>query len=149
MVERWNRPPFRLHFVTAREAYNIVKAAEAGLSGNPNDYRDYEILPPANRRVSCSAPYRLLSYAPERIRLELDGEGPATVEFAQGPLRSVEGKVRSLDARFERGELSGLDIDGEADRVVTVSGGPAEGAIQFVMRPGGRAKELNCPEPFA
>src|SRR5262249_48552057 len=29
MVEHWNGGPFRLHFVTAREAYNIVKAAEA------------------------------------------------------------------------------------------------------------------------
>lgn len=30
-----------LHYVTAREMYNIVKAAEAGHSGNPNDYRNY------------------------------------------------------------------------------------------------------------
>lgn len=34
-----------LHYVTSREVYNIVKAAEAGCEGNPNDYRDY-ILPP-------------------------------------------------------------------------------------------------------
>ncbi len=30
-----------LHYVTARETYNIVKAAEAGEEGNPNKYRDY------------------------------------------------------------------------------------------------------------
>ena len=40
-----------LHYVSAREMYNIVKAAEAGESGNPNDFRDYLIpryvyLPP-------------------------------------------------------------------------------------------------------
>ncbi len=35
---------FRLHYMTAREAYNVIKAAEAGLDGNPNQYRDY-ILP--------------------------------------------------------------------------------------------------------
>ena len=34
---------YRLHYVTAREAYNIVKAAESGLSGNPGEYRDYLI----------------------------------------------------------------------------------------------------------
>jgi hypothetical protein len=34
---------YRLHYVTAREAYNIVKAAESGLSGNPDEYRDYVI----------------------------------------------------------------------------------------------------------
>jgi len=36
---------YRLHYVTAREAYNIVKAAEAGMTGDPNDYRDFVIKP--------------------------------------------------------------------------------------------------------
>ena len=40
---------WRLHYVTAREAYNIVKAAEAGLSGNPDAYRDLSIAPYQNR----------------------------------------------------------------------------------------------------
>ena len=35
-----------LHYVTAREVYNIIKAAEAGMTGNPHDYRDYELPPP-------------------------------------------------------------------------------------------------------
>jgi hypothetical protein len=35
-----------LHYVTAREMYNIIKAAEAGKSGNPNDWRDFELPPP-------------------------------------------------------------------------------------------------------
>ena len=37
---------YNLHYVTARETYNIIKAAEAGLEGNPNDYRDYLLKPP-------------------------------------------------------------------------------------------------------
>ena len=32
---------FVLHYVTAREMFNIVKAAEAGRQGNPTWYRDY------------------------------------------------------------------------------------------------------------
>ncbi len=36
---------YRLHYMTAREAYNVVKAAEAGQTGNPNDYRDFLIKP--------------------------------------------------------------------------------------------------------
>lgn len=40
----------RLHYVTAREVYNIIKAAEAGKDGNPDHYRDFFIRPPANRR---------------------------------------------------------------------------------------------------
>jgi hypothetical protein len=40
--KRW-----RLHYVTAREMYNIVRAAEDGAEGEPGAYRDYEIeMPP-------------------------------------------------------------------------------------------------------
>jgi hypothetical protein len=35
-----------LHYVSAREAYNIAKAAEAGRQGNPHDYRDFALPPP-------------------------------------------------------------------------------------------------------
>ena len=31
----------KLHYVSAREAYNIVRAAQAGMTGDPEDYRDY------------------------------------------------------------------------------------------------------------
>lgn len=36
----------QLHYVSAREMYNIIKAAEDGLEGNPNSYRDYSIPRP-------------------------------------------------------------------------------------------------------
>ena len=39
-----------LHYVSARETYNIVKAAEAGKDGNPHLYRDFVIPRPAYRR---------------------------------------------------------------------------------------------------
>ena len=34
---------WKLHYVSAREMYNIVKAAEAGLDGDPGLYRDHVI----------------------------------------------------------------------------------------------------------
>ena len=34
------------HYVSAREMYNIVKAAEAGKEDNPIEFKDYEISPP-------------------------------------------------------------------------------------------------------
>ena len=43
-----------LHYMTAREAYNVAKAAEAGLSGNPEDYRDYKIPKPRNMLFPAS-----------------------------------------------------------------------------------------------
>lgn len=35
-----------LHYVSAREMYNIAKAAEASEKGNPNDYRDFILSKP-------------------------------------------------------------------------------------------------------
>ena len=37
---------YALHYVTAREMYNIARAAEAGEQGNPSRFRDYVIPPP-------------------------------------------------------------------------------------------------------
>lgn len=43
---------WKLHYVSAREAYNIVKAAEAGKTGDPNAYRDFVIQRPAYRAAA-------------------------------------------------------------------------------------------------
>lgn len=44
-----------LHYVTARELYNIVKAIEAGEpSSNPEEYRDFLVRPPIyNSAADC------------------------------------------------------------------------------------------------
>lgn len=44
-----------LHYVTSREVYNIVKAAEAGRTGDPNDYRDFLLPPPASSYAGNAA----------------------------------------------------------------------------------------------
>jgi hypothetical protein len=40
---------WQLHYVTAREMANLVKAAEANLPGLPGQYRDYWVAPPSTR----------------------------------------------------------------------------------------------------
>lgn len=44
---------YQLHYVTARELYNLVKAAEAGHDGPPRDYRDFLLAPPLARSARC------------------------------------------------------------------------------------------------
>lgn len=44
LIEMSEQEGFSLNFVTAREMYNIIKAAEAGEDGDPSDYRDYELV---------------------------------------------------------------------------------------------------------
>lgn len=49
LEQKYAQGDYRLHYVTAREAYNIVRAAEDGKTGDPDHYRDYEIKPPLNK----------------------------------------------------------------------------------------------------
>jgi hypothetical protein len=37
-------PNFQFHYVTAREMFNLVRAAEAGWQGTVADARDYELV---------------------------------------------------------------------------------------------------------
>jgi hypothetical protein len=40
-----DRNEYQLHYVTARELYNIIKAAEAGKTGDPSQYKNFSIPP--------------------------------------------------------------------------------------------------------
>lgn len=42
---------YRLHYVTARELYNIAKAAEAGKTGDPSQYRDFALQRITARKI--------------------------------------------------------------------------------------------------
>lgn len=46
----------QLHYVTAREMANLVRAAENGVEGNPAPYRDYWLPPPVRRRRELRTP---------------------------------------------------------------------------------------------
>jgi hypothetical protein len=62
---------WKLHYVSAREMYNIVKAAEAGMTGDPNQYRDFLIPPYANIRILTPNAYRLIRYDSSNAVLEM------------------------------------------------------------------------------
>jgi hypothetical protein len=112
-----------LHYVTAREAYNLVKAAEAGCTGDPEQYRDYLIPPYANRRVWASGPYHLETCTANQIVVR-PRESAAGVEFKfrDHPLDSVRGVRESLEVRRE------------GRRVILTTRGP--GTLDFTLAPG-------------
>ena len=58
---------WKLHYVSAREMYNIVKAAEAGCAGDPGAYRDFVIPPYANQKILTANRYLLQTYSHERV----------------------------------------------------------------------------------
>jgi hypothetical protein len=121
-LERYcDRSALRLHYVTAREAHNIARAAEAGHCGNANDYRDFVIAPPVNRLLRTNRFFHLDTWSECRLRLVWD-DAPAdfetTVEFASLPLEGLRGRgLRSLDM-----EWTGNTID----KLVIAADGPYE-----------------------
>jgi hypothetical protein len=119
MEQQWNRPPYRLHYVTTREAFNIVRAAEEGQEGNAGEFRDYCIPPPANRLICCDVPWRLLRHTPQLVQLDILRPGPARIEFAGLPLERVSGHLRHIHASFRQNEIETLHVD--ADGPVQVS----------------------------
>ncbi len=73
-----------LHFVTAREAYNIIKAAEAGKKGNPNQYRNFMVKPYANTKILTRSAYQLQTYSPEKCAMKiLDQKDDISIIFKE------------------------------------------------------------------
>lgn len=72
-----------LHYVTAREAYNIAKAAEANAQGNPDAYRDFLIAPYVNRLMTASVPYDVIRSDRDRtvVRLLAAPGSRVTIQF--------------------------------------------------------------------
>lgn len=53
--ERYNDgQEWKLHYVSARETFNIIKAAEAGADGDPGQYRDYIVKRPSYVRAGAA-----------------------------------------------------------------------------------------------
>jgi len=59
----------QLHYMSAREAYNVVKAAEQGLAGNPEEYRDFRIPKPCNMLFHTKDPVAIDSVTPGAARV--------------------------------------------------------------------------------
>jgi hypothetical protein len=121
MVADWNQGRFRLHFVNAREAYNIVKAAEQGESGNPVDYVDYNVPQPANRHIYCSSAWRLLEQSQHLLTFAPDPATNAQISVAGLDLDSIGGPIRQLELRREGIGFSHVKI--RADSTVMVRRG--------------------------
>jgi len=72
---------WKLHYVSSREMYNIVKAAEAGMTGDPGLYRDFVIKPYGNMNILSQNKYSLISYSPTAVLLRILGTG-TPVDFS-------------------------------------------------------------------
>ena len=122
---------YRLHYATAREAYNILKAAEAGHSGDPNDYRDFVIPPYANQKIRATIPYQLIAYTPERIELISLSQDEGVLEFKEGPVHHMHGSLSHVVIETAPGRAPQIRLQGEETAWVTLRNDPVSRRVDF------------------
>ncbi|HEV2441145.1 MAG TPA: hypothetical protein VGT07_01390 [Steroidobacteraceae bacterium] len=120
---------FRIHYVTARQAYNLARAAESGAEGDPAAFLDFEVPPQATSVYWTNAAHRAVSCTGARLTLEgMESAESTVVELRHAGIESVSGRVRALDLAADRA-LIRLHPDGirlrlsEGTRIAGLSSG--------------------------
>jgi hypothetical protein len=114
---------YKLHYVTAREAFNICKAAEDGCDGDPGDYFDYVIKPYANNYYRTSQLHDLKQCSDSNIEIEyLERDSEKSIYVKNMLVRSIKGMINYLN--IDRTSLS-INIKSEIDEPLEV--GVADG----------------------
>jgi hypothetical protein len=103
---------YQLHYVTAREAYNLAKAAERGLGGDPRQWLDLVVDRPATHWYALGVEHEVAACTGTRLRI-------ADVEpAAANVLKTRVGALREV-----RGAFSAVAIDATAGAIeITVPG---------------------------
>lgn len=109
---------FRLHFVTSREGYNIVKAAEHGESGDPEKYRDYEIPKPINRVLKIDRRFRNLRFGANCIEIGIEKAVIASYEFRHDLIVSVDGNIEGITVARRNDDIVEVFLSGTGEASV-------------------------------
>lgn len=97
---------YRLHYVTARQAFNLARAAECGAEGDPEKFLDWEVPPQATSLYWTDAPHDTLVCTPERLALDnLDAAEGASLELRYAGIESISGRLRALDVSVPRNSI--------------------------------------------
>ena len=121
---------YRLHYVTARQAYNIAKAAEHGHAGNPDAYLDFQVAPPATAYYAADTRHVLEQCSPTRLKMHTFDVGqPVHIRARVGPIASLSGSIDAYEVdtlhqriRIDAGGAVALTFHNGA-RAVSVEGG--------------------------
>jgi len=120
---------WRLHFVGARELYNIARAAEDGAAGNAGAYRDYELPPYLTRSLRANRRYRAERFLPaagnalpELTLRALEPAADFALEIRGGGLRALRGPLAGLALRGEAEGAWSLEATGAGDLELELAG---------------------------
>jgi hypothetical protein len=119
---------YKLHYVTARQAYNIAKAAEAGEGGDPSQWIGFAVAAPATQFYTLPARHHLQRCTASHLRIDQIESGVETC------LRTrVQGPVSTI-----RGAFTAIDIDGPGGKVSILPSAPSR--FELVIRDGAQVE---------
>ncbi len=114
---------YQLHYVTARQAYNLAKAAERGLGGDPRQWMDLEIGRPATAWYVLPLEHDVHACTGSRLRIDNVAVGAEPVlKTRVGALREVRGPWDAVDIEVDGAGAGGsieLGIRGAGDLTLT------------------------------
>lgn len=88
---------FRLHYATARDAYNLVKAAEAGKDGDPSTWRDFAIPAPVTSLYALDATHTVRACTADLLEIDsIAGSAATRLKTRVGPVREIGGALESV-----------------------------------------------------
>ena len=142
---------YKLHYVTARQAYNLAKAAERGLTGDPTQYLDLVIGRPTTETYALAAPHDVESCTATRLRIsnvDRAGAPGAVLKTRLGALQEVGGPWQRIDAGVQPdGDLT-MALDAQAGSQVVLSFAHAvdiDGAALQPLDAAGTRWQLSTP----
>jgi hypothetical protein len=126
---------FSLHYVTARQAYNIAKAAEHGQSGDPSDFLDFRVAPPTTALCTVNARHTLEHCTTAHLKLSaIEADATTCIRTQIGPAIAYSGRLRGLEIDLAQQRI---DIDADGAVELTLKSGavlpPLEGATQLII----------------
>lgn len=107
---------YQLHYVTARQAYNLAKAAEAGESGDPRPWMNHTVGEPVTSLYTLDAGHHVAACTPAVLRIDgIAGAAPVHLKTRVGELRCIEGHLLALHIDAQTGliDLTGAVPGGE------------------------------------
>src|SRR5262249_24080777 len=100
---------YQLHYVTAREAYNLAKAAERGLGGDPRQWLDLVVDRPATHWYALGVEHEVAACTGTRLRIaDVAPDAGNVLKTRVGALREVRGAFSAvaIDASASTIEIS-------------------------------------------
>ena len=121
---------YRLHYITARQAFNLARAAEGGAQGDPEQFLDWEVPAQATSLYWTDAPHDTLVCTPDRLVLDnIEAPAGTTVHSRYPGVESISGRLRALEVSVPRSSITLSPREDDAVFAVRLGNGVRVAAV--------------------